>query len=135
MSKSRPRTAYSYVAVLCDDVALQKMMPQIIIVNCNQCPAAVYEEIESNMPDNLVIWRRKSCWMDIATFGKVIQQIHKSLGKEGDSIQIILSLDSHRTHINAKILDICSRLQYMMFATPAKHLESCSRWMCMFSHY
>ena len=46
VSKSRPRTAYSYVAVLCDDVALQKMMPQIIIVNCNQCPAAVYEEIK-----------------------------------------------------------------------------------------
>ena len=44
MSKSRSRTAYSYVAVLCDDVALQKMMPQIIIVNCNQCPAAVYKD-------------------------------------------------------------------------------------------
>ena len=70
MSKSRSRTAYSYVAVLCDDVALQKMMPQIIIVNCNQCPAAVYEEIRSNRPDNVVIWRRKSCWMEIATFGK-----------------------------------------------------------------
>ena len=82
MSKSRSRTAYSYVAVLCDDADLQTVMPQIIIVNSNQCSEAVYEEIKKNKPDNVLIWRRKSRWMDTATFGKVILQIHTALGRK-----------------------------------------------------
>lgn len=120
MSKRRARTAYSYVAVLCDDADLQKLMPQIIIVNSTQCPEAVFEEVNKQKPSNVIIWRRKSCWMDTATFGKVIRQIHSSLGRKGDSVQIILCCDGHNTHINTKIWQICSRMKYLMFVIPAK---------------
>ena len=120
MSKSRQRTAYSYVAVLCDVEEVQRVLPQFIVVNGKQCTKAVYNALQERRPENIVLWRRSSAWLNVLAVCHVLRDIHKSLSALLSTYQVILSMDSCKTHINSKVWQACSRLGFLMYPIPPK---------------
>jgi len=120
MSKSRQRTAYSFVAVLCDVEEVQRVLPQFIVVNGKQCTKAVYNALQERRPDNIVLWRRSSAWLNVLTVCHVLRDIHRSLSAFLSTYQVILCMDSCKTHINPKVWQACSRLGFMMYPIPPK---------------
>ncbi len=118
--KAHTRTAYSLVAVICDDAEIQKSLPQFIVVNKKICTESLYETLLNNLPANVVLWRRQSSWMDIGCVCQVVRDVAKSLGKYQNTHQVILSMDACKTHINRRVWATAARMGFMMFGIPAK---------------
>ena len=77
--KGMTRTAYSLVAVICDDAEIQKSLPQFIVVNKKSCTEAVYKALLDIVPANLKLWRRDSAWMNTLLVCQVVREISKAL--------------------------------------------------------
>ncbi len=118
--KAHTRTAYSLVAVICDDEEIQQSLPQFIVVNSKVCTEAVYKALLENLPTNAVLWRRKSSWMDIGAVCQVVRDVAKSLKKHQTTHQVILSMDACKTHMNHRVWNTAARVGFMMFGIPAK---------------
>lgn len=118
--KAHTRTAYSLVAVICDDAEIQKSLPQFVVVNKKVCTEAVYKSLLDNLPANVVLWRRKSSWMDIMSVCQVVRDVSKSLKKYHHTHQVILSMDACKTHMNRRVWETAAKVGIMMFGIPAK---------------
>lgn len=118
--KAVSRTAYSLVAVICDDAEIQKTLPQFIVVNKKLCTEAIYRTLLPKLPANMRFWRRSSSWLDIECVCKVIKEIAKALGDRRNTHQVILSMDACKTHMNRQVWMTAARMGFMMFGIPAK---------------
>ena len=83
------RTAYSLVAVICDDAEIQKCLPQFIVVNKMSCTKAVYKALLDTVPATLKLWRRDSAWLDTKTVCQVVRVVAKALNKYQTTHQVI----------------------------------------------
>ena len=117
--KGMTRTAYSLVAVICDDAEIQKGLPQFIVVNKRSCTLAVYKALLDILPVNLKLWRRDPAWLNTRTVCQVIRDVSKALKKYQHTHQVILSMDACKTHMNRLVWETAARMGFMMFGIPA----------------
>ena len=117
--KGMTRTAYSLVAVICDDAEIQKSLPQFIVVNKKSCTEAVYKTVLGIAPANIKLWRRDSAWMNTLSVCQVVREISKALKKYQNTHQVILSMDTCKSHMNRLVWLTAARMGFMMFGIPA----------------
>ena len=117
--KGMTRTAYSLVAVICDDAEIQKCLPQFIVVNKKTCTVAVYNALLETVPANLKLWRRDSAWLDTRSICAVVREVSKALNKYHKTHQVILCMDACKTHMNRLVWQTAARMHFMMFGIPA----------------
>ena len=119
LPKGIRRTAYSLVAVICDDAEIQKCLPQFIVVNKKSCTQAVYKALLDTVPTTLKLWRRGSAWLDTKTFCQVLRVVAKALNKYQTTHQVILSIDACKTHMSRLVWQTAAKLGFFMFGIPA----------------
>ena len=117
--KGITRTAYSLVAVICDDSDIQKLLPQFIVVNKRTCTEAVHKTLLETMPPNMKLWRRESAWLDTRSICQVVREVSKALRPYQSTHQVILSMDACKTHMSRLVWQTAARLGFMMFGIPA----------------
>ena len=113
------RTAYSLVAVICDDAEIQQCLPQFIVVNKRSCTVAVYKALLDTVPATLKIWRRDSAWLNTQSVCQVVREVSKALHKYQTTHQVILSMDACKTHMNRLVWLTAARMGFLMFGIPA----------------
>lgn len=118
--KASTRSAFTHVAILCSDAEVQKKIPQILLVRDSLCSQVKYEEIKSQLPDHVKIWRTKNGWMNVDTFVKVLDELSKSLASLKDTHQIVLSCDAYKAHLHQRCWRSAARHNILMFTIPAK---------------
>ena len=66
VTRNQKRGALSFLTVLCDDPAVQPVVPQVIIGNEHLVPEGVRIalEAESLLMSNVTVLRRKSAWVN-----------------------------------------------------------------------
>lgn len=115
--KSDMRQCATWAAVLCDDTAIQPMLPQWILTNWSTVAASKREEYQGALPANWTIRRQKSAWMNQDTMVAWLERLHETL-KGFPERQPILLVDTHRSHLQEKVWTRARELGIWMSVVP-----------------
>jgi hypothetical protein len=120
VSKSKTRSSFSYLCMVCDDEAIQRVLPQVLLVSNKMVPSKELQIIRSQLPANVHIQYADSSWTTTAQLQWVLKLLAKSLGDRLSDRQVILSLDCFRAHITQPIWRQCKAQNIFYFIIPAK---------------
>jgi hypothetical protein len=120
VSRAQQRTAFTHVAIICDNAEIQRHLPQILIVNSTVMSEQVYAKLMSSFPPNIKLWRRKSSWMNIDTTCEVIRTLAKAVLPYKNTHYVLLGLDAARIHLNEKVWRQAARSGILMYCIPSK---------------
>ena len=113
------RSAVTLVAFACDDRRLQKVLPQVFVVNEHVVAKAVVAELSERWPGNLHVLRRKSSWVNSAVAVEVVNSLAASLQDVLRSHLVILHIDAYGAHIQPEFLKACAKVGIIAHLIPA----------------
>lgn len=120
VSRGQMRTAFTHVAIICDDVAIQAQVPQVLVINTKTVSEAVATRIRSSLPPAVVLWRRKSAWLDTSGICAVLRLVAKKLAVYKPTHTFLLGLDAARIHLTEQVWKLAGKLGFLMYCIPAK---------------
>lgn len=120
INKSHFRSAYTCVAMICDDSTIQQQLPQIIILNKKTCSTTMFASLKTCLRDNVLLWRRKSSWLKVSGTCEILRLLGKRLAPFLKTRQPIISMDAAKTHLNEKVWETAAKNGFLMHVVPAK---------------
>lgn len=114
------RSHITYLASITHDSDVQLRLPQVLIGNEHQFPAAMMEALTTvSLPDTMHVWRCKSAWNSHALMRRYLSLLTSSLGSIVRDRYVILVLDVARCHIHPTILAHAKRCGLQLCYIPA----------------
>ena len=110
----------TYVTLLADCLAIQKRLPQVLIMSKATAPLAVFERIRNMLPSNVFALRLDKGWNNKTTFAEIIRLTQECLATCWDSIQVAWIMDSHRLHFHPHVLRTLASKDMWPLMVPAK---------------
>jgi hypothetical protein len=120
VSRGKRRTFLTHVAFVCDNAAIQAVLPQIVIGNEATLPAAALEALRSACPSNVRLVRQKSSWNDSRLCAIIVRILAFALRPFRDWFQPLLLLDAVRLHFAQVVLNACNNCGIWLLLIPAK---------------
>ena len=114
------RAAFTQVGLICNDAAIQPLLPQVLCVNAASMSVPTCLRLQRELPRNILLWRRTSAWMDIGCICQILNLVAKHLKEARAFRQLILCLDAARIHLNEKVWRTAARHGIMLLPIPAK---------------
>ena len=119
VSRGKRRRCLTVVAFLCDQPALQPLMPQIVIVNERTIKRSGISVVRASAPRNVIIVRQKSAWNNDRLCASIVRWLHIALGPHLREYQPILFMDAAPVHTTARVLAACRELHVWPIIIPA----------------
>ena len=121
VTRKQKRGALSLLALLCDDTAIQPILPQVIIGNESCLPEGVRHALmeASMLMSNVTLLRRKSAWANDQVMSEVVPMWGRALRAYSNTHQPILLLDACTAHLGPLFLRACSRWGIWVVFVPA----------------
>ena len=118
VSLSRRRKCFTLVAFICDQPAIQLLLPQVLIVSAATCAEKVWREIQSTGWDNMIIVRQKSAWNNERLCAVIIRRLGSILAKFTLQYRPFLFMDSVRFHTSPQVLTACKAMMITPIIIP-----------------
>ncbi len=119
-TKAQLRGSFTHVGIVCDSVALQKHLPQWLIVSKSLFTKADIEMVRLHLPGNMKVIHKKSAWMDGETFTLLLKEIKEKVQQLEPDTQIILSADCFKAHLTHAIWRTCVNQSIFYGVIPSK---------------
>ena len=119
-SRAQLRRAFSHVAIICDDTALQPHLPQVLLVNEHTVSAELKRRWTSLPGCNAKLWRGPSAWINDKVVAKIIRELGKVLRARAGDRQAILLLDAHKCQFSKSTLAACREYDIWPVIIPAR---------------
>lgn len=113
------RAAVTLVAFACDDEEVQRILPQIFVVNEHVVTKADVAELADRCEGNVQIIRRKSAWVNAGFTATVVDTLADCLKEELRKRQVVLHMDTCPAHTHVDVLKACSRAGIFVHFVPA----------------
>jgi len=110
----------THVAFICNDVAIQPKLPQILIGNQHRFTVKLLRQMEFKTPGNVYLVRAKSSWMCHGLMLRTLRLLHFCMKDYMDTRQLILIVDVAPCHIHRSIFLLAERLDIYLVFVPAK---------------
>ena len=120
ISTSARRKYLTHVAFVCDDLAIQKGLPHVLIANRHTISESDFVEMRKSCPSNIRFLRRKSSWVNAEVCVVIMRFLAEALAPFMDAIQPILLLDGYGPHYNEIVVNECQRHRIWPIIVPAK---------------
>ena len=115
------RRAYlSHVAFICDDPAIQPLLPQVIIGNEHTLKARELATYRAICPPRVRVLRRQSAWVNWQLIVQIIQWLAAALAPFISEVQPLLFFDACRPHLHARVFATCAACGLWAVVIPAK---------------
>ena len=114
------RGACTYVAMICDDQEVQKVLPQIIIGNRRRFTSRLLRTVAPHKPKNVRVWCGNSAWNNHRLMCKVLCEVAAAVRDVRHKFQITLVLDMAPCHLHATVLQTASQLNIWLLYVPAR---------------
>ncbi len=114
------RAMMSLLAFVCDDEAIQALLPQVVLVSAKVSPLAELPALRAPLRSGVLVWREPRAWTTASIMVRLLGLLHRSLRSVLASRQIILSMDAYKAHICRAVWQRASRLGIFLFVIPAK---------------
>ena len=123
-ARAATRAGYTHVAMICDDVALQPFLPQVIIVGKRFLTVERHTGLLTQMPPNLFLLRHEKGWNDSRILSLRVKIMAETLAAAAPGRPAILSMDAARLHLAPAVLQACRRHGMHVLLVPAQ-----TRWL------
>ena len=120
MSKHQERSSFTHVVMVCDDPAVQPLLPQVLIFNKHMLPQRESELIQPSLPRNEYMLRQKTGWMNGDSMKQILKLLHASLLTSLGNRQVILSCDAYQAHMTTSVIRLRYKLGIYRRFIPAK---------------
>ena len=120
MSKHQERASFTHVVMVCDDAAMQPLLPQVLIFNKHMLPQQESDLIQPILPTNVYMLRQKTGWMNEDSMKQILKLLHASLLPSLGNRQVILSCDAYRAHMTTPVIRLSYKLGIYLWFIPAK---------------
>ena len=115
------RQYFTFVMMVCDDDAIQRLLPQLIIVGDALVSWAEFSAIQAWLPHNFYLKRRCTGWNSAALFIELVSVLKAILEPFKDTIKFIFMFDAVPLHLEASVLASLSVPDLLWFILiPAK---------------
>ena len=110
----------THIGIVCDDTAIQPLLPQVIIGNERTLLARDMPGLLASCPPNVVLLRRKSAWNDEVVCAWLIRRLGLVLAPYSARYQPVLLMDAAKLHTTRKVLWACDAAGIRVVLVPAK---------------
>ena len=109
------------VAMVCNDPAVQKILPQVLMVKVKSMTAIQWQDVRRDLAPNMYIQRLPSSWMTGRRFTEVLKLLHEILRREGvlHACQPIVCFDAFRGHLDDTVFGWMGILHMWYLVIPA----------------
>ena len=118
--RGRRRAYITHVAFICDNPAIQAVLPQVLIANEHTLKAGQFAALRSACPPNVWLLRRKSAWVDGPLCAWIVRRLAAALAPYMADFQPLLLFDAARPHVPYVVFDACARVGVWPILVPAK---------------
>ena len=119
-STKKRRACLTHVAVVCDNPTLQPLLPQYVIGNLQTFLLREWRALLASCPDNVVLVRQKSAWVNIEVFVEIVNRLGVVLRPYLGSVQPVLLMDTCPVHLAGRVLKACFASQLWPVFVPAR---------------
>ena len=117
---AKRRTYLTHVAFVCDDPAIQPLLPQVAIGNERTIKARQLVALRATCPANIRIFRRKSAWVDAPLIAQIVRWLALDLAAFMEEFQVVLLFDACKAHLHACVFAACAAARIWAVVVPAK---------------
>ena len=118
-TRGQQRKAFTYVAIVANDAAVQPHLPQIFIMASNYYTRAEHDRIEEKLPSNVSLWRRRSGWINNEVFAEILKFLGTRMAPHLNGRVPVLLMDAHKVHFSIPVLSAASRAGIRILILPA----------------
>ena len=114
------KASCTHVSVICDDMDLQALLPQVLLLNNSLVSARCLRAIKASLPSFVLVVRRARAWMNAEVMVWWCKLLAAALRPVQGQRQIILYLDCFRGHWTRKALLAMARCHFWVCLIPAQ---------------
>lgn len=118
--KGDTRAMMSLATFVCDDEALQPILPQVLLVNTKLLTNAEAEACLHVLPPGVHLWRLEKAWTTGDVMVKLLRTLEESLTPVLHDRKVILSADAFRAHLTKPVFRAAATLGFFYFVIPAR---------------
>ena len=104
-SRHEIRSFFTHVGLICDDVAIQPLLPQVIFVSTNLLTNAEFAIIPAELPFNVYVKRMKRGWNNKQEHCVILRILAAILRPFLTTRQAILLFDAAPLHLADEVLE------------------------------
>ena len=119
-SRQQRRLCMTHVAIICDDPAIQPLLPQFFIGNQKVFPKREWGAVQASCPSNVVLVRQQSSWNNTKLFTIIVNRLGVVLRPFLCSVQPVLLMDTCRLHFAKPAVAACFSASIWPVFVPAK---------------
>ena len=118
VSLGQRRQTVTLVSFVCDDVALQPLMPQVVLCNRRSFPRRAEKRVRKALPGHIQLIQKASAWNDNSTLAHIVTDLGKRLQPYRGNVQPVLIMDACRLHVHRKVLEKCASAGIVIILIP-----------------
>ena len=114
------RAQVTHVAIICDDDAVQPLLPQVLIGDKSTLTVGLQRELQAHAPPNVTVWRLPSRWVDLTVMQSIIRALAATLRAVSPDRRVILLLDCCPAHLRPELFRTANSVGVYILLVPAK---------------
>ena len=118
--RKKRRTAYTHCAFICDDPAIQPLLPQLILANEHTLRVTELRSLLENCPPNVFVKRLKSSWINREVLKTLLRVLNEILRPFKETRHVVLFMDARKAHFHSSIAEYCARTDLHLVILPAR---------------
>lgn len=118
-SLSLRRSYVSLVALLCDDPAVQPLLPQVFVTNEHVLSKADVESLNADCRPNVFFARRRSSWANAELIVEIVKLLAVSIPEVLRTHRVVLHMDTARSHLHTSVVKACTKEGIFLMYVPA----------------
>ena len=119
-NRSAVRCFFTHVAIICDDPAVQPLLPQVLFFASRHLSWKNWSEVQTGLPQNVFVRRQVSGWNNTEQHKVILRILKLSLEPMLATMQPILSFDAAPLHLNPEVLELLGELDIWWQLVPKK---------------
>ncbi len=121
---STKRAAVTLVACACDDERVQKLLPQVFVLNEHVLSNAEVADLRAKCGDAVLVTRRRSSWVNAPLMVELVKVLATCLREELKNRHIVLHMDVFAAHFHSSVLKACADAGFYVHFIPASVTSS-----------
>ena len=119
-SRQQRRACMTHVAIICDDPAIQPLLPQYVIGNRVVFSLREWGALRASCPSNVVLVRQQSSWNNTKVLTMIVHRLGVVLRPFLCSVQPVLLMDACRFHFAKPVVAACFSANLWPLFVPAR---------------
>ena len=117
--KDRQRGKYTYCATICDNSAVQAVLPQFLIGKSTHLPKKLVKAFHALPSTQLQLLREKSSWVTSETMLQMLKELKQALLPFLGTMRPILLLDCANAHLAKPVIQGAKKMGIQLLFIPA----------------